>query len=315
MKSDPFGIFRLSLIIIVLLSMASCSGFKNGAYDMAMGMERSRSGLEEILLIVDDLEIAVLEGQGRGERPTIVLVHGFGASKEVWLRFSRQLKDEFHIIAVDLPGHGRSSMQMNLDYRISSQVAYLRSIIDALALDKPHLAGNSMGGAITALYAARYPEETASLILFNPGGISIHESEMMAQFARGENPLLVETPEDFETLLNFSMEKKPFLIWPITSVMAQRAIARRPLNEKIFNDIVQDADRDFQGVLSAIRIPVLIVWGRHDRLINVENGRVFDELIPDSRLVILEDAGHVPMIETPGVSAALVREFIMSVDD
>jgi len=66
-------------------------------------------------------------------------------------------------------------------------------------------------------------------------------------------------------------------------------------------------------VLGAIRVPTLIVWGRNDRLINAENAKIFDELIPDSRLVILDDVGHSPMLEVPETAANLLVEFVLSV--
>lgn len=306
-------ILQLIPITLALLSLSACSGFKHVVYEKAMGFERREAGLEEKTLRVDELTVAVLEGKGRGERPTLVLVHGFGASKEVWLRFSRHLKDDFHIVAIDLPGHGDSSKPMDKDYGISSQMGYLRAILAEIGADRPHLAGNSMGGAIITLYAARFPEEISSITLFNPGGVYVHESELMQCLSRGENPLIVKEHGDFDRLMDFSMEKKPFLPWPIASVMAEKAVANRPINDKMFSDTRRDARNDFNEVLAAVKIPALIIWGRHDRVINSENGRVFEEQIPDSRLVILEDVGHAPMIETPWVSAQLMEEFVMSI--
>ena len=309
------GWLRLLLIVMVLLTLTACSGFRHGVYDRVMDAERRGAGLEPALLRVDDFEIALLEGSGRGERPTLVLVHGLGASKEVWLRFSRQLKDDFHVIAIDLPGHGDSSKIMDKDYGRSSQVSYLRAVLAEMAVDSPHLAGNSMGGAIITLYAARYPDETASITLFNPAGVYDHESEFMQRLARGENPLIVKERRDFERMLDFSMEKKPFIPWPITRVMAEKAVSNRPINEKIFSDARRDAADSFEEVLTATRVPALIVWGRHDRLIHWENGRVFDALIPDSRLVILDDVGHAPMVEVPEASAALMADFVRSISE
>lgn len=306
-------LLRLASIIVCLLALTACSGFKHGAFDLAMGCERRSAGLELSTLFVNEFEISVLEGQGKGERPTLVLVHGFGASKEVWLRLSRHLKDDFHIIAIDLPGHGDSSKHMDKDYDISSQVLYLRAILSELAVEAPHLAGNSLGGTIVTLYAARYPEKIASITLFNPGGVHTHESELTGYLARGENPLIVRNREDFDRLIRFSMEKKPFLVWPVSSVLAERAIANQAINEKMFSDIRRDAPGELGAALPHVWAPALIIWGRHDRLINVENGRVFEALMPDARLVILEDVGHVPMIETPRASAKLMRDFVLSV--
>jgi len=303
---------RLLPLTLILLTLAACSGFKNGVYDMAMGLERRGADLEPATLHVDGFDIALLESRDRGERPTLVLVHGFATSKEIWLRFSRQLKKDFNIIAIDLPGHGESSKRMDKDYSIPSQVGYLRAILSEMAVDAPHLAGNSMGGAIVSLYAARYPDSVASITLFNPAGIHTHESELMRLLARGENPLIVENSRDYKQMMDFTMEQKPFLFWPITSVLTEKAIFNRLINEKIFKDMRRDEEEAFEDVLTAIKVPALIVWGRHDRVINVENGRVFDDLISDSRLVILEEVGHAPMLETPEASALLMGDFVLN---
>lgn len=301
---------RLIILILFLLTLSACTGFKHGVYDMAMDMERKGAGLEPATIMVDGFEIALFEGEGRGTRPTLLLIHGFGASKDVWLRFSRELKNEFHIIAIDLPGHGDSSKPMDRNYSIPSQVAYLRGILAEIALpDPPHIAGNSMGGAIATLYAARYPEEIASITLFCPAGVHAHESDLSRLMARGENPLIVNEPGDFSRLLDFSMEQKPFIIWPITSVMGEKAVANRTINNKIFTDSFHDRVENYTAILPTVKVPALIVWGRQDRIINAENGRIFDELIPDSRLVILDDVGHAPMIEVPGISASLLNDF------
>lgn len=305
-------IFRLLPLMIILLTLTACSGFKNGVYEAAMGLECRRAQLEPATVTIDEFEIAVFESRGKEGSPTLVLVHGFGASKEVWLRFARQLEHDFHVIALDLPGHGDSSKHMDKNYSVPDQVSYLRDILSEMAVQTPHLVGNSMGGALAALYAARYPESVASISLFDPAGVHAYESELMQHLERGENPLIVEKRGDYQRLLDFTMEQPPFLFWPISSVLAEKAMANRPINEKIFKDIRADTQLRVEAVLSSIQAPALIVWGRHDRVINAENGRVFDELIPDSRLVILEDVGHAPMLESPKTSASLVEEFVLS---
>ncbi len=307
----PKAPIRLIILIPFLLTLAACTGFKHGVYDMAMDMERRGAGLEPATIMVDGFEIALFEGEGRGTRPTLLLIHGFGASKEAWLRFSKQLKNDFHIIAIDLPGHGDSSKPMDRNYSIPSQVAYLRAILAEMALpEPPHIAGNSMGGAIATLYAARYPEEIASITLFCPAGVHAHESDLSRLIARGENPLIVKEPGDFSRLMDFSMEQKPFIIWPITSVMEEKAMANRTMNNKIFTDSFRDRVENYRSILPTVKVPALIIWGRHDRVINAKNGRIFDNLIPDSRLAILDDVGHAPMLEVPDISASLVGDFV-----
>lgn len=279
------ALFRLISIGFILMTLTACSKFKHGVYDLVMGMERRQAGVEQAALNMGDFEIALCEGRGRGDRPALVLVHGFGANKAVWFRLCRHLKEDFHLIAVDLPGHGESSKHLNKDYSISSQTMYLRSILEKLKVRKPHLAGNSMGGAIVALYAALYPDDTAGVALFNPGGIRTYESELDRYLARGENPLIVKTSGDLKKLMDFSMEKPPFLLWPITSVMAEKAVANQEMHDKIFNDLLQNRPSGYGQPHSGLEgktvaqadASSLHLWGQKDRLIQQNNGNAFDD--------------------------------------
>jgi abhydrolase domain-containing protein 6 len=92
---------------------------------------------------------------------------------------------------------------MDKDYSISSQTLYFRAILEELKVKKPYLAGNSMGGAIIALYAALYPDDVAGITLLNPGGIKTYESDLDRYLARGENPLIVKTSGDLQKLMDF----------------------------------------------------------------------------------------------------------------
>ncbi len=313
-QKKPF--FQLPQTAFARLDMAPCIRFKHAMYDIAMSLERLGTDLIPGTVCVDGMKIAVLEGRGKGDRPDLVLVHGFGSCKEAWLRMSKHLKNDFRIIAMDLPGHGESSKQMDKDYSLADQTAYLRAIINEMGVEKPHLAGNSMGATIIALYASRYPEEVASITLFNPAGVSVYGSEFTQHLTRGENPLIVKSVDDYKRVIDFTMEQKILLLWPMTDVLAAKAISDRALREKIFEesrlkDILLNENIGFRESLSSIHVPALIIWGRHDRLVDAKNAPLFDKLIPDSRLVILDDVGHTPMLEAPRISAKHIRDFAL----
>src|SRR5690606_1863309 len=111
------------------------------------------------------------------------------------------------------------------------------------------------------------------------------------------------------------MEERPFIPWPILDVMAQQAVANKPLNEKIFADMKANLMEEatvFQDRMALIQAPTLILWGKEDRVLDYRNADVFERLIPSSRKVILEHIGHVPMVEVPEQTAGLLRDFIQS---
>lgn len=298
------------VILFAAMALSACSSMKHGLYEMALDHERGKAGLSFERFEVGGKSIAILESRREAQKPNFILVHGFGANKDNWARFSRYLTDTYHVVAIDLPGHGESVKDITLRYDLDDQVGYLNEILGQLKIQRFHIAGNSMGGAIASLYAARYPEQVQSLILMAPGGIYPYESELSRLLAEGKNPLIVKTAEDFGVLMDFALEKKPFIPWPITSVLAEKAVANKPINDKIFADIRGEHRYNFEDELKKIKAPTLILWGNKDRVLNVDNARVFEQLIPNSKKRILEGIGHVPMVETPEETAVICRDFI-----
>ncbi len=296
-------------LLICTLFISACS--RQTLYDNAMDWERSGAGLEESSVRVGDLNIAYLSNSEPVAGDTIVLVHGFGANKNNWTRLAAELTDEFNVYAIDLPGHGDSSKPLDLGYRFEDQVSHLSKILEALEIEKTHMMGNSMGGAIAALYAATYPDQIRTAVLFNPAGVFKYNSELVGLVKEGDNPLIPTKEGDFERLIDFALEKKPFVPWPIYDVMEEKAIANQEVNKVIFAAIRDSGyEKGFRQAITRIQDPVLIVWGMEDRVINYRNAEVFVDQIPDARKILLEGVGHAPMVEVPEESAELFREFL-----
>jgi pimeloyl-ACP methyl ester carboxylesterase len=213
---------------------------------------------------------------------------------------------------MDLPGHGESVKVLILPYGIDDQAGYVHEILTKLNINTFHLAGNSMGGAISCLYATRYPEEVQSLFLIDPAGIYQYDSELVHRLKKGENPLIVTSRNGFDALMDFALEEKPYIPWPVAGVMAEKAVANRPVNEKIFSQITAPHQYDFEAELGKITAPTLILWGENDRIIHVDNASVFQKRIPHSRKMVMEGIGHAAMIEVPEQTAQIYADFILS---
>jgi len=167
-----------------------------------------------------------------------------------------------------------------------------------------------MGGAISALYTATYPEDIRTATLLDPGGVYDHRSPFINEVEKGNNPLIVKSPEDFDILMSYAAEKRPYIPSMFKEILVERSMKKIAINEKVFLDIRGDHDYDFKEALKTIKDPVLVIWGKEDRVIDVKNAAAFKELIPNSQEILLDGIGHLPMIEIPEKSAKMMSDFM-----
>ena len=298
----------LALVMIVVSFYYLMPGV---AFKVLEKIERSNAGLKQSSIKVNSSNIVYLEG-GKGD--TLLLLHGFGGDKDEWTRVCSYLTPCFHVIAPDLPGFGESTRDPNADYTIIAQTERVRAFVQSLKLKNFHLAGNSMGGHIAGIYAARYPNDIVSLWLIAPDGVTSSDpSEWIRLLEAGKpDPLIVDSVEDYERLLDFVFVKRPFIPRPIKHYFAQQAIKYHKLNEKIDEQLRKDKDSSppLEVLLSQSSIPSLILWGAEDRVLHVSGAKILESVMPKAKVVIMEDVGHVPMIEKPEESAKLFLDFL-----
>lgn len=272
-------------------------------------VERGLAGLSEHSVQVDNLEIAYLEG-GSEKNPTLLLIHGFGADKDNWLRFARPLTERYHVVALDLPGFGDSSKPQQASYDVGTQAERVANFAAAIGVRRLHLAGNSMGGHIVALYAARHPEQVLSLALIdNAGVMPARKSELFEDLERGENPLVVRQPEDFQKLLDFVFVQQPPLPAPLKRYLGERAVAASAFNAQIFEQLRQRYI-PLEPELPKIEAPTLLLWGDRDRVLDVSSIEVMRPLLKRPSVVIMENCGRVPMVERPEETAQHYQAFL-----
>jgi pimeloyl-ACP methyl ester carboxylesterase len=141
-----------------------------------------------------------------------VLLHGYSADKQVWVRFARPLLDRYEVIIPDLAGHGATGFVPGLDYSGPAQARRVAAMLDTLGIAKAHVAGNSMGGFITAHFALAYPQRTLSAGLIDPAGVNSPEpSDMGKLLAGGRNPFEVNSRAEFDDFYAMTMAQPPWL--------------------------------------------------------------------------------------------------------
>lgn len=299
----------LALLLAIAVAAGVLYAFPSTLLATAQYVESARARLSTNSLQVDDLDITYYEG-GPDKAQTILLIHGFGADKSNWPRFARFLTKDYHVIAVDLPGFGDSSKPANISYDVGTQAERLADFMREQGIGRFHVVGNSMGGHIAALLAARHPQEVLSVGLFdNAGVMAPHPSELFERLKSGENPLVLRSVDDFPALLDFVFVQKPPLPSRLQDYLAERSLERSAFNAMVFQQL-RERYIPLEPELPKITAPTLLLWGDRDRVLDVSSIDVMKPLLKKPSVAILRDCGHVPMIERPEETARLYLDFL-----
>ena len=303
--------FLHSLILVfILLGFTACSSKQ--LYDTAVEYQRNSAGMHKKSMILDFGKIVYLENDVKSDE-TVVLVHGFGGSKDNWTRMIAEWKDKYHVIAIDLPGNGESVSDKALGYTTTHQAQMLHSFLKAKGSKRFHLIGHSMGGAIVLRYMEAHSEYVDSLILIDAMGMEQTKSDGVKLVEVSEkNPLYdVCTQERLETLINYSMYKVPAFFKLFKKPLLEEKCHRKEIEKVMYEDLYKDVD--LGDVAMRVQKPTLIVWGEKDRMTHVDNAILFNHTIKGSQLVILKDVGHVPLLEDPARTASEIDRFIRQI--
>lgn len=310
-KNTPvFRRFATAFATTALLGLNAC-GFEQpegeiqGAAGMAIVAERAISGLERKVLQIDGFMVPYLQG---GEGDPLVLIHGFGGSKDNFNRVANYLTNHYTVYSIDVPGFGASTRDQKADYVINTQIDRVHGIIEKLGLQKPHIGGNSMGGWISGAYAAKYPDNVASVWFLAPAGlVESRKSEVIQKFEQtGEIVLTASNREEFEKIVDVVMYERPaFAPGFVVDAMAARAAADQPLHKRIYKDF-KTVPSDLATALNAstYKGPGLIVWGKEDRVLHVDGAAELKTAMPGFDVIMMDKVGHVPMMEQPEQVAA-----------
>lgn len=303
------------LLIFILLLAAGWFGLQrhyvaigHWIYQNGQATEAWLYGFEPKQVDIGEMKLSLYQHQNPG-KPVLVMLHGFSADKMVWLRFARHLTDQYQILIPDLAGHGDSPYQADWDYSVAAQSQRVKQLLDALQLPSVHLIGNSMGGFISADFAIRYPDRTLSVALVNPAGVQSPEpSRMQQMLASGRNPFLIQNRQQFDQFYAMTMAQPPLVPDIVLAAVAEHYQARHSQLQKMFADF-----HDGPGIeakLPQLKAPALLWWGDQDQLLHVSATSVWQQGIPQLKVHIFNDIGHMPMLENPTEAARLYQQFL-----
>lgn len=254
-----------------------------------------------------------------GSGDPILAIHGLGASIYTWRNLKGRLPNH-KLILLDLKGHGESPKPRDTRYTIPDQAELVLEFIREQNLKNLTLVGNSYGGAVSLLVSIRLckedPGRLSNLILIDSGGYNQDlpwHLKLLRRPGLGWLALhLVPPGMNALTVLLYSYCKRRLITWEQIRAYAKPIGSRggRHALLQVAKQAVPDNFEELTARYPTISVPTLIVWGRDDRVIPLAIGRMLNEAIPDSRLVILDEAGHVPQEEKPDETIAAILKFL-----
>lgn len=273
-----------------------------------LGLRRRAARLRLGRVQTEGFSIPYLTGGTAHAGRDVVFIHGFSDTKDSFVDVARLLGRNHRVFLPDVPGFSDASQPWAFHYSLAAITEVLAGAFDKLGLARFHVVGNSLGGAIAAQYALTHPERVRTLTLIGAAGVDMPiPSRLKEMMDDGINPFVLQTYEQWAEFIEMVLERPPPMPAVVRRHMARVFIGRAALNSKIMDDLLEQ-DFDLTERLSEIRAPTLALYGKLDRLIHPSCGRVYHEGIPRSRLVYLHGIGHCPQVETPSVTARLVRE-------
>jgi pimeloyl-ACP methyl ester carboxylesterase len=238
----------------------------------------------------------LVAGSGR----PVILLHGLAGEGLQWGDYIPVLADGARVYAPDLLGFG-SSDRPDVDYSTPLQTDVLRGFMDSERIEQADLVGLSMGGWVAANFARLYPDRVRRLVLVDAAGIRFDPG--------APEPYIPRTASDVPRLMRLLTPRKmsvPGIFSPgiVREMQPLVPVVERHLQNK------RRGIGTLDGKLAAVTMPVLLVWGALDQLTPLAFGKEYHRQIPQSQLVILENCGHIAVMDCRSHAQPEIRAFL-----
>jgi len=261
-----------------------------------------------------------------GDGPVILLVHGLLDSSRTWRKLAPVLALGHTVIAPDLLGHGESDGPVGVDYSLGGHAGMLRDLLDELGHQRVTVVGHSLGGGVAMTFAYHYPERLERLALISSGGLGRRVSPALRAATLpgagavmrtvGARPV-VAAVLGFASLLAALRLRHPARVG-LEVVRTLERLGDSGRRGAFLNTVRAVIDGHGQKVSALDRldlvagVPVLVVWGTHDRVIPVEHAQLVREALPHADVILLDGIGHTPHLSQPAYVGERVAAWIRS---
>lgn len=252
----------------------------------------------------------------RGEGQPIVMVHGFGGEGSSFRVLDKILSRNFKTIELDMRGHGKSDTSENVTIDLLARD--LRDLINALKLEKPVLAGWSMGGAVIFDYIRQFGlENIAGIILIETSPKVLSEEGWTGALFRGkyskeyfEKDKRIIASDWMSFAESFVHEMGPNIDEKSLRLAVERISGNRP--EVMSTTWESLIEKDYRDLLDQIDLPVLVVNGKESTFYDPESGLSLSKMLPQGSYALIERAGHLVVMENPVALNRVITDFIIN---
>lgn len=231
---------------------------------------------------------------------SLIFIHGSGGDHSAWSHQYARLHKHYNILAIDLPGHGRSKGSGESD--IESYCLWVKKLLDILHLKNPILIGHSLGAAITLQFALTYPQKIEGIVTVG-GGIKMPVNPSLLEFLK-TNPA-----ESIKLICKFSLakENRAKLMAPLIKSLTHARI------DVLQGDLAACDKIDLTEKLSKISLKALVICGAEDKMTPPDFSRQIAGDINGAKLCLIEGAGHMVMLEKPLEFNEVLNKFTLSI--
>jgi pimeloyl-ACP methyl ester carboxylesterase len=267
---------------------------------------RTQEGIRRGVLSLDGRRVSYLCADGDHGGPTLVFVHGSGMSARYWSAQLHALAGSARVLAVDLPGHGDSDADATPG--LSEYADVTAALLDALGRWPALLIGHSLGGAVAITLATQRMADVRGLMLLST-------CARLPAVATSVQWLWGSMPAALRRMVFFHSAKE--LLFAGGASPAAIALGMQELRacraQTLATDVAIARAMDLRAAAADLRVPTLILCGSRDRITPPALSRSLHATIPGSRLQIVDDAGHMLLMEAPEVVNRAIEAFAASV--
>jgi pimeloyl-ACP methyl ester carboxylesterase len=244
-----------------------------------------------------------------GNGPVLILLHGICSSLYTWDGWVNELKGQYRIIRIDLPGWGLTGPIGNDSTDLDKMIKLMAALVEKLRIDSFYLAGSSLGGYFSWNYALRYPEQVKKMILIDtvsypqdpPWFISIAKYRLLSFLPRYIMPKFLITMNVRDVYGD--KEKITPQLYDLYFDMAMREGNKSAYMDS-FRFMAEESGKDeLSKGIDRIKVPVLLMYGEKDRWVPPEHSKLWKRDLPSVECIIYNGIGHVPMEEAPQATA------------